>query len=99
MEELVPVTPLTVALTVAVPGSTAVTRPLLLTSKTLVLLVVQLVTKLVTVTPEAPVKLPAAEACCVVPPDMLPLGTETETEAGVRLVATVDGLPAALTSR
>jgi len=65
MEELVPVTPATVALTVALPGLTAVITPLLLTERTLGLLLIQLVTSVVNGTPETCKNVPTTEACWV----------------------------------
>ena len=63
MEALVPVTPLSVALTVALPVLTEVIKPLPFTMKTFGLLLVQLVTKPVTGTADAPGKVPVTEAC------------------------------------
>ena len=63
MAELVPVTPETVALTVALPVWTAVIKPLLFTVRTPGLLLVQLVTAAVNGTPETCKKVPVADAC------------------------------------
>ena len=63
MEELIPVTPDTVALTVALPVLTAVITPLLLTVRTPGLLLVQLVTAPFNGTLETCMKFPVAIAC------------------------------------
>ncbi len=71
IEALVPVMPSTIALIVALPGPTAVIKPLAETVTTFVLLLLQFVTAAVTVTPAASAKLAVAAACCVVPPTIV----------------------------
>ena len=97
--ELVPVTPLSVALMVALPELTAVTLPLASTARTLGLLLVQLVIKPVTGTPETAGKFAVAEAGWVRPAEMVELVTVTMTDVGTKLVATTPGPANVLAAR
>src|SRR5208283_4633423 len=98
MVALVAVTPLTVALTVAVPPELAVIKPLLLTERVLGLLLVQLVTAAVNGTLETCGKLPVTAACWVCEPSML-VTTETVSEVGTKLFTTILGPAEALAAR
>ena len=98
MEGLIPVTPANVPLIVALPLPTAVMSPLLFTVNTPGLLLVQLVTRLVTCTPEAWLKDAAAPACWVCPAAMLAF-TEMLTDVGTKFVTKTFGPATALTAR
>src|ERR1700722_10605300 len=98
MEALVPVVPETVALTVASPLLTAVINPLLLTVRTLVLLLVQLMAAPVTGTLLACKKLALTVACCGSPAIILVLATATLTETGVKFVTSIFGPAMLLTA-
>jgi len=99
MVELAPVVPFTVALIVALPVPIAVTRPLAFTVNTPVLLLLQFVTELVTLIPDAVVKLATALAGWLRPSIIVSLVTETLMDVGVRSVTTTEGPAAALTAR
>ncbi len=97
MVALVAVTPLTVALIVALPPLCAVIKPLPLTVRTFVLPLVQLVAAPVSVTPAACKKLPLTVACWVPEPIML-VFTEILSDCGVRFVTRTPGPATALTA-